>query len=257
MTVRSFVYDAVRQVSISNAGSGSIVIEPGPRADTIEGSISCRDQEVLDSVAVRQDGDSLEIDVPRTFARARTDLRLGVPAGLAFLIQAGSTDIRVSVPSSRIRIRAGSGDITLGTAEDVRCSCGSGDIAITELAGNAEAHLDTGSGEIRLGEVRVGATIKSGSGDVQIQAVHGAGVRVSTGSGDIAVAATAGSVDLKTASGAVTIGVAEQLPAWLDLHAATGSVRTALEASAEPAPGERFVAVRARTGSGEIFVYRA
>ena len=65
------------------------------------------------------------------------------------------------------------------------------------------------------------------------------------------------SVDLRSASGSLTVGIADDLPAWLDLNSVSGRIRIALEASAQPGEGEPFVTVRARTASGEIAVYRA
>ena len=98
---------------------------------------------------------------------------------------------------------------------------------------------------------------KSGSGDIVIRSLQRADFVASSGSGDIAVPSTSGSVDLRSASGSLTVGVADELPVWLDLHSVSGAVRIALEASHEPPPGEPFVSVRARTASGEIAIYRA
>jgi hypothetical protein len=71
------------------------------------------------------------------------------------------------------------------------------------------------------------------------------------------VNSTSGSVDLRSASGSLTIGVAEQLPAWLDLTSVSGEIRIALESSSPPEKGSPYVAVRARTASGDIAVFRA
>ena len=101
-----------------------------------------------------------------------------------------------------------------------------------------------------LGEVHCPVTAKSGSGDVTVQSVHHASVQANSASGDIAVASTSGSVDLRTASGGLSIGVADQLPAWLDLHSVSGEIRISLESSAEPTPGEPYVSVRGANGLG-------
>ena len=68
---------------------------------------------------------------------------------------------------------------------------------------------------------------------------------------------TSGSVDLRTASGSLTIGIADGLTAWLDLSSTSGAVRVAMDACSEPVEGEPYVSIRARTASGEIAVYRA
>ena len=108
-----------------------------------------------------------------------------------------------------------------------------------------------------MGEADCPVIAKSGSGDVTVKRVRHASVQASSGSGDITVAATSGSVDLRTASGSLTVGVADRLPAWLDLDSASGEVRIALESTSQPAPGEAYVSVRAVTASGDIAVYRA
>jgi hypothetical protein len=87
--------------------------------------------------------------------------------------------------------------------------------------------------------------------------IHYSELQASSGSGDISVPSTTGSVDLRSASGSLTVGIADDLPAWLDLNSVSGRIRIALEASAQPGEGEPFVTVRARTASGEIAVYRA
>ncbi len=82
-------------------------------------------------------------------------------------------------------------------------------------------------------------------------------LQASSGSGDIAVPATTGSVGLRSASGSLTVGVADNLPAWLDLNSVSGDIRIALDSTGEPAAGQPYVSVRARTASGDIAVYRA
>lgn len=258
MTVRSFLFEGVRQVVINHRGRGSIAIEPGPRGDAVEGSVGCADDELLQQVSLEQQGDMLEVDVPpRPLGRADVHLRFGAPAGLAYVIQGGSVDVSLTAAANRARLRVGSGEITVGQIRDLRCSAGSGDIRVAEITGDLGAYVDTGSGDIRVSSADGPLTVKSGSGDVRIMRVRGGPLRASTGSGDISVPSTSGPVDLRTATGELTIGVADDLPAWLDLHSATGGVRIALDASAEPSPGEPYVSIRARTGSGEIAVYRA
>jgi DUF4097 and DUF4098 domain-containing protein YvlB len=87
--------------------------------------------------------------------------------------------------------------------------------------------------------------------------LRGSQLQAKSGSGDIAVTSTSGSVDLRSASGSLTIGVADHLPAWLDLSSVSGEIRIALESTGPPEKGQPYVAVRARTASGDIAVYRA
>jgi hypothetical protein len=257
MTFVNLTYRHVRQVSVENFGAGSISIEPGPDDQVVEGSINSSDADFLDAIQVRQDHDHLRITLPnRLFGSSVAHLRLGVPAGLSYNITTGSADVTISAEMARSRVVSGSGDIGLGVAEDISCTTGSGDISIADVRGEA-ARVNTGSGDLRIDEAHCPVSAKSGSGDVVIATVRGAELQASSGSGDISVPSTSGSVDLRSASGSLTVGIAEDLPAWLDLHSVSGKIRIALEASSAPAAGEPFVSVRARTASGEIAVYRA
>jgi DUF4097 and DUF4098 domain-containing protein YvlB len=206
---------------------------------------------------VRQDRNHLRIEMPRRlFGGSNAHLRLGVPAGLSYNIATGSADITITVAIARSRVVSGSGDIGLASATDVACTSGSGDISIDEVNGEA-ARVNTGSGDILIDQAHCPVSAKSGSGDVVIKALHHGDLRASSGSGDISVPSTRGSVDLRSASGSLTVGIADDLPAWLDLDSVSGSIRIALEPSSQPAEGEPFVSIRARTASGEIAVYRS
>jgi hypothetical protein len=257
VTFLNLVHSDVRQVSVDNFGSGSVSIEPGPGPDVVEGSINSDDGDFLAAIQVRQDRDHLRITLPqRLFGPSQAHLRLGVPAGISFNLSTGSADITISVDIGRSRVASGSGDVTLAGATDLVCSTGSGDISVAAVHGDG-ARVNTGSGDIQVDDAFCAVSAKSGSGDVVIRTVHQSDLRASSGSGDISVPSTSGSVDLRSASGSLTVGIADDLPAWLDLNSVSGKIRIALEASAQPAEGEPYVSVRARTASGEIAVYRA
>jgi len=186
----------------------------------------------------------------------KAELRLDVPDGLDYTIKTGSADISISAEIGRAKIVSGSGDITLGDATDLDCSAGSGSISVARMDGNG-SRVRTGSGDVSLGEVNGPITAKSGSGSVIVKSLRGATLQANSGSGDISVAATSGSVDLRSASGSLTVGIADNLPAWLDLNSVSGDIRLGLEPTAQPEPGEPYLTLRARTASGDISIYRA
>jgi pantoate kinase len=257
MSFKNAVYEGVSTIVVDNFGGGSITVEPGPQPGVVESSINAPDERFLDEINVRHDREHLRISFPPQFYRnANAHLRLGVPPGLNYVIKAGSADIAISADIGRSKIICGSGDITIGRAVDLDCSTGSGDISVSRVEGSA-ARLSSGSGDVSVGEVHCPATAKSGSGDVLVRSLHGSDLQANSGSGDIAVTSTTGSVDLRSASGSLTAGVADNLPAWLDLSSISGDIRIALESTSQPAEGEPFVSLRAHTGSGDIAVYRA
>jgi DUF4097 and DUF4098 domain-containing protein YvlB len=249
-------YEGVRHVAVDNLSGGSIIVEPGSQ-DHVEAWIDAADDRFLERVQIRHDHDWLRVSFPHQFFRfARAQLRLGVPDGLTFVIKTGSADVSISANIDRSKIVSGSGTITIGNAVDLDCSTGSSDISVGLVDGTG-AKLSSGSGDISVGEVNCPLTAKSGSGDVVVKSVRGANLQANTGSGDIAVSSTSGSVDLRSASGSLTVGVADNLPAWLDLSSVSGDIRIGLDSTTQPEPSEPYLSVRARTASGDISLYRA
>ncbi|MBA3530253.1 MAG: DUF4097 family beta strand repeat protein, partial [Propionibacteriaceae bacterium] len=222
MSFVNLLYRDVRQISVENFGSGSISVEPGPDENVVEGSINSADSSLLDAIQVRQDRDHLRIQLPKVLSgSANAHLRLGVPSGLSYNIASGSAEVTMSAEIARSRVVSGSGDISLGSATDLTSTTGSGDISILAVKGEA-ARVSTGSGDIRIDEAHCPVSAKSGSGEVLVKALHHSELRASSGSGDISVPSTSGSVDLRSASGSLTVGIADDLPAWLDLDSVSG-----------------------------------
>jgi hypothetical protein len=250
-------YEGVKHVVIDNLGAGSIIVEPGVRQDLVEASIDADDERFVDQVHIRHDQDWLRISFPQQSLRSsNAHLRLGVPDGLTYVIKTGSAGISISAGIGPSKIVSGSGDITIGKAVDLDCSTGSGDISVARVDGRF-ARLNSGSGDVSVGEARCPITAKSGSGDVVVQTLEGTNLQANSGSGDIGITSTNGSVDLRSASGSLTVGVADNLPTWLDLNSVSGDIRIALESTTPPEPGEPYISVRARTASGDIGIYRA
>src|SRR4029453_17107442 len=249
-------YEGVRHVVVDNFGGGSITVEPGSRQDLVEASIDAADDKFGGQVEIRHEHDWLRISFPQFPWHAKAHLRLAVPGGLTFLIKTGSADISISADIGSSKIISGSGDIIIGNAVDLDCGSGSGTISVARVEGNG-ARLSSGSGDVSIGEGNSPITAKSGSGEVVVKPLRGTSLRANSGSGDIAVAATTGSVDLRSASGSLTVGVADNLPVWLDLNSVSGDIRIGLESTTQPEPGEPYLTLRARTASGDIAVSRA
>ena len=257
MSNRTSTHDGVRRIAIDNLGYGSVTIEANAQADVVECSIDADDERLLDEVKVRPAPTGLRLSFPAESDRgASTRLRLGVPDGLEYAIKVGSADVTVSAVIGRSRIITGAGDIHVGEATELDCSTGSGSIVVGTVVGRA-ARLVSGSGNVTLQAAYCAVSAKSGSGDVTVNSVHHDHVQAKSGSGDIAVNKTSGSVDLRSASGSVTVGVADSLPAWLDLDARTGEIRIGLDPTQQPPPHQPYISVRARTASGDITIHRA
>lgn len=255
MTFLSFAERGVRQVSVDNLGSGSLTVDP-TSGDELTGSLNCSDPDYLAAVAVRTDGDRVRIELPRSFGPdSAVQIQLMAPAGIDYVIGAGSADVAIDAEAGRVQVSNGSGDVSVRSATELSITNGSGDSIVERVTGRS-ARVTSGSGQIRIGETAAAVDAKSGSGDITVRSLRGE-LQGATGSGDISVPSTTGSVDLRSASGSLTVGVASDLPAWLDLNSVTGAIRIALDATAQPESGQPYVSIRARTASGEIAVYRA
>jgi DUF4097 and DUF4098 domain-containing protein YvlB len=256
MSARTFDATGVRAIVVDNLGRGSLTLETSPREDVVEGTVS-GDDELLQQAGIRHEADTLRIWFPDQLFRTQTaHIRIGVPPGTALTARTGSADVTASAPLGRCRITTGSGELSLAEAHDLDVTSGSGSVSVGTISGSG-AQVTSGSGDIVVGEARCPLRAKSGSGDLLVRTLRAADLRASSGSGDISIPSTSGSVDLRTASGALTVGIADGLTAWLDLSSTSGAVRVAMDACNAPADGEPYVSIRARTASGEIAVYRA
>ncbi|NLG20822.1 MAG: DUF4097 domain-containing protein [Actinomycetales bacterium] len=230
-----------------------------------------------DETTVEQHGNSIAIIGPRsrhgfsfTFGSNQLAVRVSTPRGSGLATKLGSADLVATGVLGTCALRSGSGDNQVEDVGDLEVTCGSGDLQVGAVTGNASVRSGsgevrigtvtgnvetvTGSGDIVLGSVSGQAGAKSGSGDVRIeQSDHGA--RVTTASGDIAVDRLGGgSLEARTASGDLTVAVAPGLPAWTDIHTLTGDVTSTLLSLGQPAEGEPYVELRLRSVSGDIVV---
>ncbi|NKY40303.1 DUF4097 family beta strand repeat-containing protein [Cellulomonas septica] len=169
--------------------------------------------------------------------------------------------------------RAKSSSVQLDTTGDLWVRAMHGVVDVERVEGTAEITAD--HGRVRLGTVRGDAVIKASHGAVQVEESGGdleaklsygdldvdralGSVTAKTAYGSVRVAeVSSGSVQVESGYGQVAVGVRRGVAAWLDLSSKDGRVRNQLDGQAAPAEGERTVAVRARTRSGDITVQHA
>ncbi|HJQ73963.1 MAG TPA: DUF4097 family beta strand repeat-containing protein [Gaiellaceae bacterium] len=240
--------------------SGDIDVETDgadETALTIDGN-----EQMLEHIEVRQDGD-------RVLVTLRDKGKFGISfSGSGFNIGSlvfGSGGLRV-----RARVPHGA-NVTIKTAS-----------ADTKLAGHfGRLELNSASGDVRLrGEVAENVTVKTVSGDVELERVDGdllvqcvsgdihartvsGSVDTKSVSGDIRVeAVTAGDVRFTSVSGDIEIGIAPGSLLDVDAGSTSGDLSSEVPLASEPLAGEDAaggptVVLRGRTVSGDVRVFRA
>jgi DUF4097 and DUF4098 domain-containing protein YvlB len=200
------------------------------------------------------------------------DVTIELPAGSQVHGAGQTTDFRCDGRLGDCRIKTGMGNIVLDQANTLSLKNGIGDVSVECATGHAE--IATGSGDVRVNKLAGSAVIKNSNGDTWVGAAGG-DLRINGANGDIAVdlarasvvaksangdvrlgEVVRGSVVLETSLGDLEIGIREGTAAWLDVRAAAGKVRNALEASEAPDASAETVEVRARTTAGSVVIRR-
>jgi len=114
-----------------------------------------------------------------------------------------------------------------------------------------------GSSDATFGEVVGSVEVGCGSGNLEVGAASGR-VRMRTGSGQLSIGSAGGDIDFTSGSGGVSIGLRRGQPARLDVITGSGQVRSDLPVEDHPpADTARAITVKARTGSGDVRIFRA
>jgi hypothetical protein len=220
--------------------------------------------EILDRTTVVLQGSTLQISSPRQggvfdLLGARTreaiDIEVLVPSGTPLKISSNTADVTVIGRCGNADIASGASEVTANHIDgDLRLRYGSGNCHVERVTGSVQTR--SGSGAARFGEVGGALTSACGSGQLEVGTAHGA-VRFRAGSGRAMLGAIYDDVDLASGSGEISVGVPAGVPARLDLTTGSGQVDPQLAISQTPTAGSRAITIRARTGSGDIHLFRA
>ena len=262
---------------------GRVTIIAGPvTTTTVELRAIHGDAETEGQIAradVSQVGDRINVILPREHGLFSWGIGGGVeaivrvPTGSRAAIQTGSASVETNGPMGDVKVRTGSGAISVADAGDVHIGVGSGAVEVAKASGTCS--VKTGSGRIELGQVGGDARVTTGSGAVIVGKVAGTLVVVtasgatevgetvsdtelSTASGTIRVArAASGRVNARTVSGRISIAVAGGTAAWLDVHTVSGRVESDLNSTEAPADDAPRVELHLHTVSGAVRLKRA
>jgi DUF4097 and DUF4098 domain-containing protein YvlB len=240
------------QFSVGNAPaikiairSGRVVVEPG-EPDVITITVDTRDP----TFEIQQRGDTIVASGERG-GRAFVSAR--VPPLVDVDVSTASADIQVVPAVGRLEIGTASGDLEFDTATRLQVKSASGSIAGNGVDG--EARCLTASGDIRISRIGERANLSTASGDIFIDVCEGELI-VATVSGDMRVAELTGpSVNAKSMSGSVRIGVLPRTRLDLDATTLSGKVKLP-PPSPHPEPPEREIGAKVRLVSGDLTILR-
>ena len=224
--------------------------------------------DIVERTTVEMDGHTLTVHTPRRggvfdlglfggpfTARDLIDVTVTVPAGTALKLASYTAPIVVDGRSGSADVAAGSATVTMAQVDgDLRLRFGSGTASAGTVTGSVQVR--SGSGSASFGAVGGSLVCGCGSGDLEVASVRGA-VRSRTGSGSARLGVVYGDVDLASGSGGVEIGLPRGHAAQLNVLTGSGKVRSDLPVDDSPRAGSPRLAIRARTGSGDVRLFRA
>lgn len=238
--------------------SGRIEIETVDGAETVVELEAIRGD--LEGVRVEQRGREIVIEERKRLGFPRDadlEVRIRAPHGADAELTVASADAHLGGRLGRVEINTASGDVEVGQAEqDARVRSASGDVRLRSVGGKVD--VNTASGNIELGQVGGGISVHSASGDVRIEEA-GTGARIHTASGDQTIESVAqGKVDLKSASGDLSVGIRRGSRLSVDARSMSGETSSEVELlGAETSTDGSLVELKAVTMSGDIRVVRA
>jgi hypothetical protein len=251
-------------------GRGSLTVHA--RDDLTEASVTLvplvADSDVVERTLVELRGATLYVtsprqggvfDLPLLGGRRRNrdamDVTVTVPSGSPIKATTFSADITVDGRCGTADIASGASTISLDeVAGDLRLRYGSSECQVGRVSGSVE--LRSGSGDARCGEIGGELSAARGSGQLDVTSVHGP-VRTRSGSGRTTLREVHGDVDVASGAGELAIGIPLGQAARLALTTGSGKVESELPLEEKPASSAKAITIRARTGSGNIRLFRA
>lgn len=236
-------------VTVTAADTGTSTVEVIPLDDEA--------RDLADRTLVRLDGNRLTVEMPEKMAtfslrRRRIAITVTVPSGSSLSTRTASAKISATGRYATATANTASGEVVLDKVDgDVEIHCASGDVTI----GSGRAtRVHSASGRIRIDHATGDVDVHCASGRVQV-GVAEASVNVKTASGDVTMEdARAGTVALNAASGDLHIGVRAGITAHLDLRSVSGRIRSELPVDDAPPEAGAALEIKARTTSGNVLV---
>ncbi len=261
-----YTLDGLPELTVNNhRGDIRVVHDAGP--GQIRVTLTSNQPADFEAVDSRADGNRVTVTIPRlpadgspgfSFSLGSFSLALGgglavdvdvhCPPEASVSVDTRQGGIRVDGRGGRTTARTGAGDIAVESSESAVISTGAGDI---RLARAGAASLNTGAGDVSVEDCTGRLEIRTGTGDIHVGSSHGE-LSIVSGAGDVHAVVDGGSAEVRTGMGDLTIQVPTTVAVWQDLSTGVGEVRSRVPSHGEPAPGEPYIKVAARTGAGDV-----
>jgi hypothetical protein len=212
---------------------------------------------------LRRNAVTVRVELPEgalvAVATASADIEINGPVGEAD-VKTASGDVTTDDVASDVRAMTASGDISLGrVGGDLRAQSASGDLRCSSVAG--AALFSTATGDLEVGAAGSRVDVKGTSGNVRLGEVS-RGARVSNVSGNVRVLAVgSGTLQVRSVSGDVAVGVVKGVDLHVDVETASGMVHSDIPLHDAPSAGSARPDVRVdlsvRTVSGSVEIGRA
>ncbi|WP_165063827.1 DUF4097 family beta strand repeat-containing protein [Marisediminicola senii] len=268
---------------------GAVELIATDRADTVvtvapTSASKAADRRGVEETSVDFDGRRLTIRGPRARISIigpteSVDVRVELPTSSRVTAELSYGGVRTTGRLGATRIKAMTGPVDIDATADLWLRAGHGNATVGAIDGSAEVTADHGQiridtiagdallrashGSIQLGEATGALDAKLSYGDLEVVRAD-ASVTAKTAYGSIRLSrVSAGSIDVESGYGQVSVGVRPGVLAWLDLSTKGGRVRNELDSEGAPAPADATaapdatVAVRARTAHSDISIQRA
>jgi hypothetical protein len=246
-------HGSLRVNAVDNLAEASVTVTARPgSAETVDRTVVELRGPTLSVISPRQGG---IFNLFNVRGRDAVDIEVAVPSGTPLKISSMTSEVTLTGRSGNCDIETGSAAVRAEFIDgDLRLRNGRGDCRIYRVSGSAQ--IQAGSGQAHVGEVGGALTSASGSGRLDVGTARGT-VRFRTGAGDASLGAVYGDVDLASGKGEMHIGVPAGVSARLELTTGSGQVDSELPISTSSTSGGPTVTIRARTGSGDVRLFRA
>jgi DUF4097 and DUF4098 domain-containing protein YvlB len=237
--------------------AGRIEVETAEVAETTVDVEAIRGN--VEDLKVEQHGRDIVVEGRKRlgFKGDEYEIRVRAPRGSDVDANIASASFRAAGRVGAIEVNTASGDVHVEDVErEAKVRSASGDVQLGSVGGKAD--VNTASGDVQVALAAGGGTIRSASGEVQIGEASKR-LSLNTASGDMHIGSIAeGSVDVKSASGDVRIGIKQGSHLFVDAKSLSGDTTSEVElGGVEVATGGPLVEVKGATMSGDIRIVRA